>query len=155
MKKLLFTLVAMAMSLIAMAQTPGYLRVNTNTGDALVVSFDQQPEISFLADGIKVTANGMEEPVTFIFDDVDSIDFTSESSVNEVELDGDVIRLAAYPDRIVFLNVLEGSPLKVYSVSGQLLRSFDASGEATLYKSDFNRGVYVVTVGASSFKLSF
>ena len=152
MKKILLSLIALAVGLTAAAATATHVRVNPHTGSPLLVSFQDEPEIVFLTDGVKVTAKGAD-PVTFVFEDINSIDFTS---TNEVETPGsDALRMAAYPDRVEFLNVPEGADVKVYSLSGRLEASLAGNGTVTLYKADFDKGIHIVAIGNNSFKLTF
>lgn len=153
MKKFLFTLIALAICLPALAQSmPTHVRVVPKAGSPVLVSFSAEPEITFLTDGIRL-ASATEEPATFEFDEIDHIDFVSQSEVGSVAEEGMVI--AAYPDRVEISNIPEGAPLRIYSLGGQLVKSANPAGSTVIYKSDFARGVYVVTVGNNSFKLSF
>lgn len=153
MKKILFTLAALAIGITAMAQTLTHVRITPKAGDAVLVSFESQPEISFLADGVKVTSADAASPITFQFDDIQSIDFTSETEVNSVE--ESALKIATFPDRVEFYNIPENSSLRVFSINGQLVYSENASGSATIYKSDFGHGVFVIAVGNNTFKVIF
>ena len=151
MKKILFAVVALMVGLTAFA-APNRVRVNLTSGENLVISFSAQPEILFLADGIKVTSNATDA-VTYEFDDVESIDFVETSAVDNVV--HDVIGIFNYPASIEFTNVPEGSTVKLFSLDGRLLYTAPATGSATIDKSGFPHGIYIVVVGNSSFKVSF
>ncbi|MCH5245674.1 MAG: T9SS type A sorting domain-containing protein [Muribaculaceae bacterium] len=152
MKKILFSLVALLISVSAVALTPTHVRVNPASGDPILFSFESQPEIAFLADGIKVTSSGAE-PLTLTFDALTDIDFVSPEGVQS--LADDVIKVNTYADRIEFSNIPQGVSLTLYSLSGQILYNATPAGEASIYKTDYPRGVYIVVIGSTSFKLSF
>ena len=151
MKRILFAITALILGLSAMA-APDRVRVNLTSGETLEISFTDQPEITFLADGIKVTSTS-SEPVTYEFDEVEYIDFAETSDVEKVETSA--ILIANYPSSIEFSNVPEGSGVKLFSLDGRLLYSAKATGTAVIEKNRYPHGVYVIVVGNSSFKVSF
>lgn len=153
MKKLLFTLVALALGLTAMAQPATHVRVTPASGDAVLLSFDSSPEITMLADGVKVASVDLNSPLSFQFDEIESIDFVSETEVASVA--GDDLKVVVLSDRVEFAGIPQNSLLRVFSLEGHLLYSQNASGNAVLYKADFPSGIYVVAVGNNSFKLIF
>lgn len=150
MKKILSTLVAAVLGLTAVAQLT-HVRVNPKEGDAVVFSFESQPEITMMTDGIKVTSQ-TGSPVSFEFEKIANIDFVSSSEVKDAYRTD--VNVQVYPDRIEFTNVPEGTTLRVHSLTGQTLRTVNASGHYTLNKADFAHGVYVVSVGNTTFKVS-
>lgn len=151
MKKIFLAIAALIFGLTAMA-APSHVRVNLASGDNIVLSFDSKPEIAILADGIKVTSTETDA-VTYEFDDVDYIDFADLSAIEKVN--DNPIRIVNLPQSIEFSNVPDGSVVKLFSLDGKLLYTGQASGTAVIAKGDYPRGVYVVVVGASSFKVSF
>lgn len=152
MKKFLFLALALLVGLTALA-VPTSVRVNLLSGDKLVVSFDDQPEIAMLADGIKISSLGAD-PVTFEFDRIDCIDFVSQSLVDN--LDASTLAISNLPDRIEISNAEEGSRLQLTGLDGKVyLVAEVAGGQASIIKGDFPKGIYVVTVGKKSFKVAF
>lgn len=151
MKKLLLVLVALVGSLAAWAQSPTHVRVTPVAGSEVVISFASSPEFAFLADGVMLSSKE-SSPVTFQFDEIKAIDFVNPSSVEGVEAEG--LRMAVYPDRVEFLNVPDGADVRVYNMGGSLVKAFPSSGTVTLFKADFPKGVYVVTIADNSFKLT-
>lgn len=150
MKKLLFSLVALFIASMAVAANPSHVRVNPRSGDPVLFRFSDKPEISMLADGIKITANG-ENPVSFQFDEILNIDFPASSEVADIEKTS--INVTAFPDRVVFSNIPAGTPFKLFSINGQLVYSADNQPEVTIYKADYPRGIYIAAIGNTSFKV--
>lgn len=151
MKKIFLTLAVLFMGLSAMAAV-SYVRVNLTSGDPILLSFDSKPEISFLADGIKVTSTDTDA-ASFQFDEVDSIDFAESSEVENVA--DDSVRVINLPDAIRFENVPEGVEIRLFSLDGTQLYYAKSNGAAVITKSSYPHGVYVVVVGDSSFKVAF
>lgn len=149
MRKILMTMMALLMAATAIA-APKYVRVTPKTGDAVMFGFDKQPEISMLADGIKISATG-ETPVSFKFDEVDAVGFPETTQVAELEAKSIVVN--AYADRVTFANIPEGSGLRLFNLGGQLVKAYPDAPEITLYKADFAQGVYIAVIGNTSFKI--
>ena len=150
MKKILMTIVSLLMASIAMAATPNYVRVTPKSGEPVMFGFSQQPEISMLADGIRISATG-ETPVSFKFDEVDNIDFPATTEVADLEAKSIVVN--AYSDRVTFSNLPENAGLRLFNIGGQLVKAFEGAPEVTLYKADFPSGIYIAVIGNTSFKI--
>lgn len=150
MKKILFTLVALLMAGMAMAQTPAYVRVNPTEGSPVLFKMSAEPQITMLAEGIQVTATDAD-PVSFMFDGLASIDFPTSSEVEKVAKSD--INVASYPDRVVFSNIPEGEMVRIFSINGTQVFAAEAGGEATVMKADYPKGIYVVRIGSTSFKI--
>ena len=143
-------MLALFMASIAMAATPEYVRVSPKTGEPILFAFTSHPEITMLADGIKISADGAS-PVSFKFEEVDNIDFPASSGIETLEKSA--ILVSAYADRVTFSNIPQGSSFKLFSISGQLVKSADSNSDITIYRSDFQKGVYVAVIGNTSFKI--
>lgn len=149
-KKILFTLAILLVSIGAFA-VPTHVRVNPKAGDSIVIGFDEKPEITMLANGIRIASTSTAS-TSFDFDEIVDIDFLSTDKVQEAIESSIVMYPAA--DHIQFCNISEGTPFKVFSISGTLVDSRVVSGEYTLVKDSFPHGIYIVVVGSTTFKVS-
>lgn len=127
------------------------VRVVPKTGDPMLFSFEQRPEVAFLNGHVTITVTG-EEPLVFDFEDIDHIKTQVTAAVNEVEKSD--ITVSSYPESIVFGNVPEGSLVEVYAISGQRILLDRAEGEFVLSRSGLSHGIYIVRINNTSFKVA-
>lgn len=159
MKRILYVIACLLIGMTAMAATSN-VRINLKSGDKVVVGFDAKPEIAMLSNGIQLTATGLTA-ATYEFDDVDSIDFPDENEDDGPHsaidsYDADALYVANLADRIEFRNVPAADVIRLIALDGKVVYTGSAeNGQATISKADYAHGVYIVTVGSKSFKVTF
>ena len=84
MKRLIIlaiTTVAALLFGIARAAEPNALQVTLKSGEPAIFLFENNPEIAFIAESLKISTLG-NEPTTYEIDAVESIDFVTYGSVS-------------------------------------------------------------------------
>lgn len=151
-KVLLFLLLALAISAHAVMPEPTALRVVPTTGDPLVISFGSKPELVFTPGGVRIVSEDPECPVSFDFEGIEFVDFTSESGVGQVA--APEISLVITPGTIEISNLPDESVVDLYALDGRNVFHAKVSGICSIDRSKIARGIYVLSINKNVFKIS-
>lgn len=152
MRKLILLLTLLAAAAFgSVAQVS--LRVTHVSGDESVFLLDRQPEVSFLAGTLTISAPG-EEAMALELDDVASIDFLGVSGLDAPVAAGG-ITVAVSGGLVTFGNIPEGSRAEVYAISGSLVSAMECSGSLSIGRSELPAGVYIVKINEFVTKVTF
>lgn len=151
MKKLLLIL-TMLVSVcgFATAAEPDAVRVKPVGGDAILLQFTANPQVAYTTTGVTITATG-QDAVTLDFDEIEFIDFVDLGSVSEVEANTVTVRVTE--SALVIENAEEGSNLTIFSIDGKLLLNATIADTFSIDRSRFQKGVYIVKINKTTFKL--
>lgn len=153
MKRILLLLAAAVSLGLAGAYAEGLkVQIVPKTGDDLVFTFDQRPEVAFRNGHVTITVTG-EDPIIFDFEEIDHIK-TQRATSAVADVRPNEITVATYPENIVFGNVPENAVVEVYAVSGQRVLLEKAAGEFVLSRTRLSHGVYIVRINNMSFKVA-
>ena len=152
MKKLFLFAALLFAALAATAAKPSMLKVNLVAGDPVTFLFDTKPEISFLGNQLRVTSLEHLAPVTFDFDNIQFLDFPEYDSVGEIP--SSEITVATTPQAIVIGNLPEGSVVDVFSINGTNVFHSEASESCSIDRSRLGKGIFIVKINRTSFKIS-
>lgn len=151
MKKI-FLLLALLGSMIGVnaAEVPDAVRVKPATGDAVVILFSANPEVTYTSTGATISATG-HDAVSIDFDDIEFIDFVKMSSVSEVA--GTQVSLRVTQDAIVIEGAEAGSQLSVYTLDGRAVLNTTFSDAYSVERSRLAKGAYIVRINKTTFKI--
>lgn len=145
-------LLALATSAYAALPEPTALRVVPTTGEPLVISFDSKPELVFTPGGVRVVSEDPESPVSFEFEGIEFVDFTSESGVGQVA--ASEISIAVTPGTIEISNLPQESVVDLYALDGRHVFHAKVSETCSIDRSKIARGIYVLSINKNVFKIS-
>lgn len=151
MKKLLLLLALLPASVFGFAAGKNALRVQPVVGEAVTFMFDAEPEVNFTSTGVSITATGAQ-PVSFAFDDIESLDFPEINAVQQID-STQGIKVSCIADAIVISNAPEQSTLEVYSIDGRKIISTVFSGDFSISRDSFAKGINIIKVNNSAFKI--
>lgn len=149
----LFTLVALLLGGAMAYASPDAMQIELNTGEPVVFHLSQSPEVSFVGDIVKIKSTQPDSNVEFEIDDVKSINFIENSSVEEIDAAAIVVK--STPAELIISNLPEKSVVGIYSVDGRCVASAIVTGEYTVDKSSLPHGVYVVRANNFVTKTTF
>lgn len=131
------------------------LRVTPRSGESVVFLFDQEPEISFVADRLQISSNDSSEPFAIDLDDVESVTFENGLSVVSLE-EADGMFFTSDAEGVHFRNVPEGASVLVCDMTGRVLLNSHAgnSGVFDLLRSEYGGSMLVVKVGTLTAKIA-
>ena len=149
MKKLLLIATLMASQLAAVAAEG--LRVTPTTGEPVTFLFSEKPEVSFTGTRLKVTSTAQPSGVYFEMDGIEMLDFTKDSSLDELPDGGIEVRSDAAG--VHFSCIPEGAMVAVYSISGTAVHTGECrTGEYHLLRADVPVGIYIVKINQLTLK---
>ena len=152
MKKFLMMLGALVVCAASYAVEPTAVRVTTVGGEQMQFLFSDAPEVQFAGDKLQVTSLAAADPVTFDFDQVESIDFPTESAVTTLRKSDVTVRLTQAALEIS--NLPARSAVDVYSLDGRRVFHSDCEGECSVERRLLQKGLYVVKINKNSFKIT-
>lgn len=124
----------------------GGLRVTPVSGEPVVFLFDDRPEVSFIAGKLQVKTAMNNTPVVFELDDIDSIDFSGETSISDIEASAE-IAVTIDSRGVHFLNVPAGATASVFTLNGITVISTTVGASTfDIDRSQLAAGVYIVKI---------
>ena len=154
MKRLIIlaiTTVAALLFGIARAAEPNALQVTLKSGEPAIFLFENNPEITFIAESLKISTLG-NEPTTYEIDAVESIDFVTYGSVSTPKQS--TIVVASTTGHIVFGNLPHDSRVSVVTLDGRTIVSTTTSDTFTLDRSILTHDIYIVKINNFTTKIS-
>ena len=130
---------------------PKAVKITPMEGAPMIFEFSSEPELSFLAGNLNVKTSD-KEPVEIRLDNIQDISF--EEEVGTAEIPESTIRVRVVGDEIVFSGIPADTQVAVCDLQGKTV-ALGTSGDGTysILKSSLDKGVYVVRIGAASFKI--
>lgn len=144
MKKFIFMATLLLYGIVCYASTG--LRVIPRTGEAVIFMFEEQPEVTFLAGKLQIKTTSQVSPTGFDLDDIESIDFTTPSKIDNAATDA-CIHISADNAGVHFTNVPADATAAIYDMGGACVTTTKVNdGTYHILRSDIATGVYVVKI---------
>ena len=89
--------------------------------------------------------------MTFDFDDIQFIDFVKYDAVDDVVAPAVTLRVTQ--DALLISNAEAGSVLSIYSLDGRCVLNTTIPESFSVSRSELNKGVYIVTINKTAFKI--
>lgn len=151
MKKLMFLLTLLAAGASAGAVEPTALRITTSAGSTDFL-FDDKPEVAFTANGVQVSTLIQDEPVSFDFDQVESMTFVELDAVSNVEQLPVSVRVTTAA--LIIDRLQADSRVAVFALDGRKITEFTASDHCEISRMLLQKGIYILKINKSAFKIS-
>lgn len=151
MRKITF-LLALMVSLCGFAAEvePDAVRVTPATGDPVVFLFTSNPEVTYTDTGATISTKG-QNPVTFDFEDIQFIDFVKYGAVDDVVATTVTLRVTS--EALLIDNAKDGDVLAIYSLDGRCVLNTTIPETYSVSRSQLGKGVYIVTINKTAFKI--
>lgn len=154
MRKLLLTTALLIAGISAQAAEG--ITVYPALGEPVNFLFENEPEISFLADKLVVRTAQSKTPVEFEIDNISEITLGELSGIDAeaaAELKG--ITATAEAGAVTFSNIPKGTAVTVYTLDGRkALTVMTTDGTCRIDRSKPGTGIYIVRIGAFSTKVA-
>ena len=151
MKKLLLTMLLMAMSFVSYAEGYAGILVTMVDGSTATISFDENPVIKLQPEKLIVKT----DVATTEFDRSAVARFNYVTDLSGVEvIEKNDVEVVNKGGVLSFANLPTDSEIKLYSVDGKLLKNVIATGSYTLELTNLSTGVYILNVNGVSTKIA-
>ena len=151
MKKLLLTMLLMAMGFVSYAEGYAGILVTMVDGTTATISFDENPVIKLQPEKLIVQT----DVATTEFDRSAVARFNYVTDLNGVEvIEKNDVEVVNKGGVLSFANLPTASEIKLYSVDGKLLKNEIATGSYTLELTNLSTGVYILNVNGVSTKIA-
>lgn len=151
MKKLLLTMLLMALGVVSYAEGYAGILVTMVDGSTATISFDENPVIKLQPEKLIVKT----DVATTEFDRSAVARFNYVTDLNGVEvIEKNDVEVVNKGGMLSFANLPTDSEIKLYSVDGNLLQNVIATGCYTLELSNLSTGIYIVNVNGVSTKIA-
>ena len=152
-KRLLFTLLLLAMTIGTWADTQQRLIVWMKNGDKVYFNLVEEPETTF-ENGL-LAIKTTKSTVYYQLENV--LRYTYDGDITDVvgpKLRPNEIRFMQGTDQMAFDGLADGTQLEIYSLDGMKLGTMQAKGgiRTTVSFSDRPAGTYIVKVGDTTYK---
>ena len=122
--------------------------IKQKSGNETILSLESNPVITFEEDYLNVRNDFTN--FSFPIADIEQYSVSNTSDINETSI------LPQYSNgQVSFIDLPQGSKVKVCSLDGKVIRtiSTESMGTMTFNLRDLPKGIYVICVANSSFKL--
>ena len=151
MKKLLLTMLLMAMGFVSYAEGYAGILVTMVDGSTATISFDENPVIKLQPEKLIVKT----DVATTEFDRSAVARFNYVTDLSGVEvIEKNDVEVVNKGGVLSFANLPTASEIKLYSVDGKLLKNEIATGSYTLELTNLSTGIYIVNVNGVSTKIA-
>lgn len=148
MRKFLLIAIAAFISLSCMAAF-NTVTIHLKDGSKVDITMTEGLALTFEGDNLVATGSGADVAVEK--NSIAKITHTNVAGVEGITAAGEFILEG---DKLHFGNLPDGSNIAVYDLSGIAVRQAQASGSFTLPLQGLAKGVYIVSVNSSSYKIS-
>lgn len=139
-------------NMFAYAELPSYLVIRCNDGSRVTYLISDEPKMTFDGSNMAITSNDIN--VEYPLYSVEQITYEKGSETSVENVCEDTILHYIKDNTLNVINDVSDYTINIYDIFGKCVvnKSFHKSETASISLSNFDKGIYILTINKNSFK---